>query len=100
VLLDIYRGGNDESTLGPNLVVDSNAFNDCKGSPGEPFINLIGVQRSRIKDNKFSNVNENSILINYIDRVRAYHFLTDNRIKSSGTIKSNDFVINQKNIIQ
>jgi poly(beta-D-mannuronate) lyase len=100
VLLDIYRGGNDESTLGPNLVVDSNFFNDCKGSPGEPFINLVGVQRSWITNNKFSNVNENSTLINYSDRVRAYHFIIDNRIKSSGLIKSNDFVVNQKNIIQ
>lgn len=99
VLLDIYRGGNDESTLGPNLTVIDNNFKDCKGSPDEPFINLVGVQRSKIMRNKFKDVNDGGVLVSYTDRVRAYHFLEENKMKASGSIKTNDFVINQNNKI-
>jgi poly(beta-D-mannuronate) lyase len=70
-LLNIYRGGSDESTLGPNLTFSHNKLSNCSGA--DPLITLTGVQVSNIFSNNFSNCNPSSTLILYKDLVRARH---------------------------
>jgi len=100
IMLDIYRGGNDESTLGPNLSLTANFINNYQAGEGEVMINLTGVQRSRILENKIWNAGKGSTLLKYTDKVRAYHIFHDNLIESSGKIVLNDFVKPASNIIK
>lgn len=90
-LLDIYRGGNDESTLGPNLQFSANKLQYCNTTDGTELIRLTGVQVSRITDSQFIYSNEEGVLISYHDGVRADHLFNSIRI-NSGTIKENKFV--------
>jgi len=100
VLLNVYRGGNDESTLGPQLSILNNKFDDSRPDGSDPFINLVGVQRSKIVGNQFSSVYKDAVLIKYKDIVRAYHTLEGNQFRKSGKIKTNDFVVQTNNITE
>lgn len=97
-LLEIYRGGNDESTLGPNLTLNENKFTACRNDGA--LVKLTGVQRSNISQNYFDNCVPGGKLIEYIDLVRAYHHLESNEIYSSGKIETNNFVISSNNNIK
>lgn len=99
-LLDIYRGGNDESTLGPNLVATGNSWRDCSNSDEKPFIALTGVQRSLFSGNVFMDCFTNTSLFVYNDKVRAYHILEKNVIRGSGKVQTNNFVTQKDNNIQ
>ncbi|MFC7292714.1 polysaccharide lyase 6 family protein [Hirschia litorea] len=48
--VDVYRGGRDESTFGPAIVIKSSGF-DGVGDEKEPAINLHGVQVLKLEDN-------------------------------------------------
>ena len=98
MLLDIYRGGNDESTMGPILTFSSNKVTNSKSE--EPFIHLYGVQRSFIEKNTFANCNTGSALIRFEDAVRAMHQFKNNQLKQSGSVSTNKFVQSQGNIVQ
>jgi len=98
VLIDIYRGGNDESTLGPDLTLTENSFSDCS-SNDQPLINLMGVQKTNIFLNTFNQCNEQKIVLQYKDWVRARHLLTRNILVQSGAIRSDRFVIEENNKI-
>jgi poly(beta-D-mannuronate) lyase len=100
LLLDLYRGGTDESTLGPQLVATGNSFRDCSNSDEKPFIALTGVQRSQFSDNVFMDCFTNTSLFVYTDKVRAYHTLEKNVIRGCGKIQTNNFVIQKDNNIQ
>lgn len=90
VLMDIYRGGNDESTMGPNLSFKNNKLENC--SSDSALIHLFGVQRSSIQKNEFINTNTGTVLLRYEDRVRADHRFTANNLKNSGEVIENKFV--------
>lgn len=92
-LLSIYRGGNDESTMGPKLLFAQNNVIDCRADGS--LISLTGVQQTRIQSNNFSNSNPGDILVLYKDIVRAHHFLRDNKITGSGKVETNQFVSEQ-----
>jgi poly(beta-D-mannuronate) lyase len=92
VLLDIYRGGNDESTLGPKLSFTNNNVINCNPPGTVGLITLMGVQHSRVAGNRFSGCAPSGVLIEYKDVVRANHLLSDNHIVSSGTVQANKFV--------
>lgn len=98
-LLDIYRGGTDESTLGPDLNVAENSFSNCNSEKDIPLIRLTGVQKTRLFFNSFTGCNEQKILISYTDTVRARHILSRNIISHSGTVQTNNFVVNENNTI-
>ena len=84
-LIDIYRGGNDESTLGPNLSFSHNKLTNCITSTSNALIKLTGVQVSNIFSNNFSDCNSSHGLILYKDIVRARHTLEKNKLtRSSG----------------
>lgn len=97
-LLDIYRGGNDESTMGPILTFSNNKTTHSISE--EPLIHLYGVQRSFIEQNTFVNCNTGAVLIRFEDAVRATHQFKNNQLKQSGSISSNKFVQSQGNIVQ
>ena len=95
-LIDIYRGGNDESTLGPKLFFTGNELRNCKGSDDKAMIRLMGVQYSNIAINRFSACIPAGILIEYKDAVRADHRLQNNEFIHSGRIQKNKFVTGQE----
>jgi poly(beta-D-mannuronate) lyase len=99
-LMDIYRGGNDESTLGPDLIATDNQFIDCRSVDDQPFIKLTGVQKSYFANNSFTDCFTNTTLFSYIDKVRAYHILEKNSIVSSGKVQTNTFVTKKNNTIK
>jgi poly(beta-D-mannuronate) lyase len=92
ILINIYRGGNDESTLGPLLIFSKNKISESGSKPGNPLIQLFGVQQSFIFNNVFSNANKQAVLLQYEDKVRADHRLGDNRMSNSGSIEINKYV--------
>jgi len=97
-MLNIYRGGSDESTLGPNLTFSHNKLRNC--SDADPLITLTGVQVSNIFSNSFSECNPSSTLILYKDLVRARHNLERNTLIKSGKIETNIFVTEKSNTIK
>ncbi len=99
-LLDIYRGGNDESTMGPDLQVHENVFDNCHTPDSSALFQLTGVQETEIFFNSFSSCNEQSVLIAYQDWVRAKHSLSRNVITRSGRVEENQFLVAEKNTIQ
>lgn len=97
-LLNIYRGGSDESTLGPDLVFSHNKIENCSSSKNNvPLISLTGVQLTNIFSNAFINCNPGNTLILYKDIVRAKHFLERNILENSGKPEINKFVFEKNN---
>ena len=92
-ILNLYRGGKDESTMGPNLLFKDNNIENCTNDSS--LINLFGVQISNIYLNKFINSNPNKTIISYGDNVRARHLLEHNTFTNSGTIKKDKFVVDK-----
>ena len=99
-LLNIYRGGNDESTLGPRLVFTSNHIVNGTTTGNLPFISFTGVQFSQLVDNIFRSCNPGGVLIKYTDIVRARHSLEINKIENSGSIEKNQFFTEKNNTIK
>jgi poly(beta-D-mannuronate) lyase len=97
-ILNIYRGGNDESTLGPDLTFSHNKLSNCSST--DPLIILTGVQVSNIFSNNFSSCNPSSTLIFYKDLVRARHNFERNTLTNSGKIDKNGFVTEVVNTIK
>jgi poly(beta-D-mannuronate) lyase len=97
-LLSLYRGGSDESTLGPDLTFSHNKLINC--SSADPLITLTGVQVSNIFSNNFSNCNPSSTLVFYKDLVRARHNFERNTLTNSGKIEKNVFVTEKSNTIR
>lgn len=91
-LMDIYRGGVDESTLGPLFIFEKNKLSQVHSKKGEPMIRLYGVQQSVIKGNTFAACNGGGVLIRFEDRVRADHKLYANRYDTSGEVITNRYV--------
>ena len=91
-LLNIYRGGSDESTLGPYLNFSHNKIKNCHSSENGPLISLTGVQVSKMFSNYFAACNPTTTLILYKDIVRAAHNLEKNNFENSGRLEKNVFV--------
>lgn len=91
-LLNLYRGGNDESTLGPNLLFTNNKIANTVSRSNSPLITLTGVQQSNVSLNSFTNCNPTGTVILYKDTVRAHHIFSKNKIEQSGTVEKNQFV--------
>lgn len=68
-LLTIYRGGNDESTLGPRLQFQENHISVIR--MGHPLLQLTGVQISVIKNNTVTGTSDK--WIQYTDITKAKH---------------------------
>jgi poly(beta-D-mannuronate) lyase len=97
VLMDIYRGGNDESTMGPRVLVLNNKFTDVAAPSDQPFVQLTGAQKTVFTENIFQNCFTGKKLFVYKDIVRADHLLQSNAINRSGEIITNAFVVSNNN---
>lgn len=53
-VVDLYRGGTDESTFGPRLVIRGASF-ERVGSSERPSIQMRGVQRAELVDNTLTD---------------------------------------------
>ena len=100
MLLNVYRGGNDESTLGPDLTFSHNSLNSCSSEDGQPLISLTGVQVTNLFSNSFTNCNNGHILLKYRDTVRAKHLFEKNNLAASGHIEKDQFLTEKNNIIR
>ena len=89
----IYRGGNDESTMGPIFSFSTNKIVNC--NTNEPLIGLFGVQLSTIENNIFTASNKTGNIISYTDNTKAFHYQKNNSTLESGAIQENKFVINK-----
>ena len=89
----IYRGGNDESTMGPIFSFSTNKIVNC--SANEALIGLFGVQQSTIENNMFTASNKSGNIIAYTDNTKAFHYQKNNSTLESGAIQENKFVINK-----
>jgi poly(beta-D-mannuronate) lyase len=89
----IYRGGNDESTMGPIFSFAANKIVNCAAN--EPLLGLFGVQQSTIENNMFTASNATGNIIVYTDNTKAFHYQKNNSVNQSGAIQENKFVINK-----
>ncbi len=53
--IDVYRGGNDESTTGPYFIMDHCTFNEVANVELGYVVRLNGVQYSKITNTIFNN---------------------------------------------
>ncbi|MFB9057946.1 chondroitinase-B domain-containing protein [Mariniflexile ostreae] len=82
-VLNYYRGGYDESTIGGNLVLSNNTFtNSGKGS--EILIENIGIVNVDISNNTFKNNPVKTIAVLWGEKGQKP---VDNNIQNSGEIK-------------
>jgi poly(beta-D-mannuronate) lyase len=88
----IYRGGNDESTMGPLFSFSNNKIVNCTANGA--LIELFGVQQSNVNNNAFTSSNIAGKTVAYTDNTKAFHYQKNNSIVNSGTIQENKFVIN------
>jgi poly(beta-D-mannuronate) lyase len=52
--INIYRGGNDESTLGPFVTIDHCNFNEVENREQGTVVRLIGAQQASVTNSNFS----------------------------------------------
>jgi poly(beta-D-mannuronate) lyase len=95
-LLNVYRGGNDESTLGPDLNFSGNTIENYSNATGAVIL-FTGVQKTWVAKNVFRNCNYGSVFLKYLDFVRARHLLENNIFSSSGEVEKNAFVQERNN---
>ncbi|MDA9367830.1 polysaccharide lyase 6 family protein [bacterium] len=86
--IDIYRGGNDESTLGPFVTInDCNFVNICNRELGTA-VRMIGVQWSRIYDCKFVDSGKSGRAIWFEDPAWADVEIKDIGLSNSGRLQT------------
>ena len=91
-LATIYRGGNDESTMGPIFSFSNNKIVNCTANGA--LIELFGVQQSNVNNNAFTSSNIAGKTVAYTDNTKAFHYQKNNSTVNSGAIQENKFVIN------
>ena len=88
----IYRGGTDESTMGPIFSFSNNKIVNCTANSA--LIELFGVQQSNVNNNAFTSSNKAGKTVAYTDNTKAFHYQKNNSTINSGAIQENKFVIN------
>lgn len=86
--IDVYRGGNDESTLGPFVTInDCDFINICNRELGTA-VRMIGVQWSRISDCRFLDSGKSGRSIWFEDPAWADVQIHDIALSNSGKIQT------------
>ena len=86
--LDLYRGGNDESTLGPYLKVNHCLFENVNNKELGSVLRLIGVQNASVSNSIFSNSGRGGRTIKF-EETRWNHCIVKNcNLFNSGRIES------------
>lgn len=84
-VIDYYRGGYDESTVGGNLVVSNSRFTNCGAKePNKVLLNTYGIINVSITDNTFEN-NRVKLVALLWGAKNNHH--SGNTIKNSGEIR-------------
>lgn len=86
--INIYRGGNDESTSGPYFYMNHCTFNQCSNTELGFVIRLHGVQFSSIKNSVFNNSGRSGRAVWYEDFGWTKHSLDYSVFYESGKITS------------
>lgn len=87
-VIDYYRGGYDESTIGGNLVVTNSTFTNCGVSEkNRILLNTRGIINVSIKDNVFKNNKVKLIALLWGAKNNSH---SNNTISNSGIIKTEE----------
>lgn len=86
--IDVYRGGNDESTLGPFVWIEGCSFdNVCNRELGSA-VRMIGVQYARVNDCSFQNSGMSGRALMFEDPRWADISITNCVLAQSGRIQT------------
>lgn len=86
--INVYRGGNDESTLGPFVNINYCSFNEVENREQGAVVKLIGVQHARVTNSSFSNSGQGGRSIQF-QEYRTDQILVDYcNFYNSGKIES------------
>ena len=89
-VVNYYRGGYDESTVGGNLVVRGSTFSKCgKGEKSGTLINTYGIINVKIENNEF---------INNPVKLVARLWGAKNNSESNNTLKNSGKIITEQNL--
>ncbi|WP_147678296.1 chondroitinase-B domain-containing protein [Algibacter pacificus] len=87
-VIDYYRGGYDESTIGGNLLVSNSTFTNCgEKEPNKILLNHRGIVYVNIDKNTFKN---NKVEFVSILWGAKENYASDNTISNSGKIKTEE----------
>jgi poly(beta-D-mannuronate) lyase len=86
--LDLYRGGNDESTLGPFLTIDHCTFHNVGNIELGSVLKLIGVQWSDIRNTLFSESGQAGRIARYEDFKGTKNKIHHSNLYKSGKVDS------------
>ena len=86
--LDLYRGGNDESTFGPFLTVDHCVFDYVNNKEQGSVLRLIGVQVADIRNSIFVNSGRGGRSIKFEDSRWNHLSVSHCNLYNSGKIES------------
>lgn len=87
-VIDYYRGGYDESTIGGNLLVQNSTFTNCGASEkNRILLNTRGIINVSIKDNVFKNNKVKLIALLWGAKNNSH---SNNTISNSGIIKTEE----------
>ncbi len=86
--IDLYRGGNDESTTGPYFTMDHCTFNEVGNVELCSVVRLFGVQYSLITNCIFNNSGRSGRMVNYEDFGWTKNNISYCNSYGSGTITS------------
>lgn len=86
--LNLYRGGNDESTTGPYLTVSHCTFEDVNNREQGSVLRLIGVQQADVRDCIFSDSGRGGASIRFDEMSWDKLVVTHMNLWNSGRIVS------------
>jgi poly(beta-D-mannuronate) lyase len=86
--LDLYRGGNDESTLGPYLDVNHCLFENVNNKELGSVLRLMGVQNAKVSNSIFSNSGQGGRSIKFEETRWDHCMVTNCSLFNSGRIES------------
>lgn len=99
-LLTMLRSGNDESTMGPDVIFLNNKIYKSSTINNDALIHHYGTQSTQTINNQFISCNKGKTLFLFEDIVRARHQVTNNRFKKSGEFVTDEFVEYEANMIK
>lgn len=89
--VNVYRGGNDESTTGPSVTVTNCSFEDCCNKQRGCVLRLIGTQALKVCYDIFSNSGRGGTSILLDDAQDDSIEIKNCDFRNSGKLKSNWF---------
>lgn len=86
--IDVYRGGTDESTAGPHVIIDHCVFDNVCNQELGSVIRLPGVQWAEVKNTLFANSGTGGRSILFEDPAWVYNSVYHCAFYNSGRVES------------